>query len=186
MGLHRKLKKEYIQLEEQLTTNYRHLRANEIVISPEDFKNGYLTNHAFTRLRDECWYIPYGDEVVIKAPTMAGTNIKEDLQFFSARALDKIKKDRMEVIRQSIGLFVVGLCMLTLLTLIFDAMYENVFVIEFVSILSWVFVWSSVGMYFIDQRPIQDKRFTLLQLLSAQVVMYDPVATSIDQRLIEE
>ena len=186
MGLNRKLKKKYINLEQKLTTNYRHLRANELLISPDDFENSHLTNHTFTRLKDECWYIPYEDKVIIKAPTLKGTNIQEDLQFFSARALDKIKKDRQDAIRQSIGLFITGLCMLTILTLIFEPLYENVFIIEFVSILSWVFVWSSVGIYFIDQRPLKDKRFTILQLLSAEIILYDPIETNIDKRLTTE
>ena len=172
MPLKRIQKKQYIQLESQLHTKYRNLRENELILTESDFIGGHLTNEAFIDLTGECWYIPYEDTVTIKVPAHLLGNLRDDLGFYSSRALHKIKKDRADIIKLSALLVFSGICILTFLTLIYNIAHDNIFVIEFVSILSWVFVWSGTQAYFIEQRPILDKRFTILQLLSADIVMY--------------
>jgi len=163
-------KKGYRELERQLKQKYRHIRENELVLTIKDFDRGRLKDSSFIRLKDECWYIPYNDKVVVVTPDIPLKNLREDLGFFAVRALSKIKNDRQSALLQSIVLFLVGMFVLSGLAFWWDHLYEIVFLSEFITIISWVFIWSGVSKWFIEQRDLQDKRFTILQLLSAQMI----------------
>ena len=170
----RSQKRAYLKLEKRLKDRYKNIRENELVLAPDDFKKGHLRNSGFVKLKEECWYIPYGERVIVNVPEDIAIDLKADFGFFAVRALSKIKNDRKSALFQSIMLFLVGIIILAFLTLLWDAVYEIIFLLELITILSWVFVWSGVGKWFIDQRDMQDKRFTILQLLSADIVSYHP------------
>jgi len=163
-------KKGYYALEQQLKKRYLHLRENELVLSSEDFSEGRLKDSGFIRLKNECWYIPYSDPVVIRTPEVSLQALEEDLGFFAVRALSKLKNDRRSAFWQSVALFMVGVVVLSGLSFFWDNVYEYVFLLEFITIISWVFIWSGVSKWFIEHRDLQDKRFTILQLLSAQIL----------------
>ena len=162
-------KSDYYTLEKQLKRKYRHIRENELVLTPEDFADGRLKDSSFIRLKDECWYIPYSDPVVVLTPDVSLQALEEGLGFFAVRGLYKLKNDRQSAFRQSAALLLVGVIVLSGLAFFLDDLYENVFLLEFITIISWVFIWSGVSKWFIEQRDLQDKRFTILQLLSAQL-----------------
>lgn len=166
-------KKKYYKLEQQLKSKYKHIRENELILVSADFKDNTLKNSAFVRIKDECWYIPYGERVVIRVPDSKQADVQADLGFFAARVLSKIKKDRQEALIHSIVLFVVGISILGILSSIWGAIYHALFITELVTIVSWVFVWAGVSKWFIEERVLQDRRFTVLQLLSADIIRYD-------------
>jgi len=166
-------KKRYYKLERQLNEQHQNsLRENELVLTFDDFKKGHLVNASFIRLKDESWYIPYGDRIIVKVPDVHMDDLRADLGFFAVGALSKIKADRQSAFIQSIVLFIVGLSILGGLSFWWDHLYEMLFITELVTIISWVFIWSGVAKWFIEQRDLQDKRFTILQLLSAELVRY--------------
>jgi len=167
-------KKQYLKLENELKHEFRNVHENELVLLKEDFKDGKLKSSAFARLKDECWYIPYEDEVVIKLPVEYAEKFNKTMRFLASRELSKIKKDRLEACFQGTILFTIGILVLgTLAMTIFfwDRLYEIMFVTELFTIISWVFVWAAVSKFFIDRRENKDQRFTLLQMLSAKIVL---------------
>ena len=168
--MNKKQKKGYYKLEQDLKAKYRHLRKNELVLKHNDFEGGRLTNDAFMRLADECWYIAFDEDVVIKTPNVQNADLSQDLGFYAARALYKSKKDREELIKKSIALAVAGIAILAITTIFANFMYGAPFIYGLLTIISWTFVWSGVYTFFIDMRPVQDKRYTILQLLSANIV----------------
>ena len=149
---------------------FRHLRENELFLEAEDFVGGHLKDGSFIRLKEECWYIPYHDKVVIKVPADLSKNLTEDLGFYGVRALSKLRNDRQSAFFQAIALFLVGLGVLGALAFFWDYIYGIVFLTEFITIISWVFIWSGVSKWFIENRDLQDKRYTILQLLCAEVI----------------
>jgi len=173
--LKRNQKKRYVLLENSLISKFSHIKENEIEIIDSDFKDGRLRQSSFDRLKDECWYIPYEEPVIVKAPKGVEANFKNDLEFFASRQLSKIKKDRKEARLQGGILFGVGfaiLAVLALAMLLWEALTSVMLVTELVTIISWVFVWAGVTKFFIDRKDIVDKRFTILQLLDAKIEYY--------------
>ena len=175
--MNRKQKKDYIALEKNLEHKFRSVRENELTLTKEDFKDGRLKSSSFNRLKDECWYIGYEDEVEIRVPEEYADGFKDGLEFLAARKLSKIKKDRREDIMHAIILLFTGLAVLGALALLFafweamETARETFFVGELLTIASWVFVWAAVTKFFIDRRDLRDQRFTLLQLLSARIIL---------------
>lgn len=169
-------RKGYYELEKRLKKQYRHIRENELILTEEDFADGHLKDSGFIRLKEESWYIPYHDKIVIRLPKIPHKNFQEDLGFYAVRALSKIRNDRQNALYQSIALILVGAFILSILAFLWEWLdnvaniHLSVFSIEFITIVSWVFIWSGVSRWFIDQRDLQDKRFTILQLLSAQIL----------------
>jgi len=176
------LKKQYVNIEKSLEQKFSTTLENELELNMADFKEGKLRQSSFMRLKEECWYIPYGEEVVIKL----GEGCKEcksaltdSMEFFASRELSKIKKDRREARFYALVFFLVGVALLGALslTLFFsEAFRETHFVPELITIISWTFVWAAVTIFFIDFKKSRDQRFTLLQLLSARVEAFSELS----------
>jgi hypothetical protein len=165
-------RKRYVDLEKKLERKFKNVRENELSLTKEDFKDGTLKASAFVRLKDECWYIPYEDEVLIKLPEENADRFKNSLEFFASRELSKIKKDRREAQIHAAVFFLTGVLILGILTLLiflWGALDDVMFVTELITIISWVFVWAAVTKFFIDRKEMRDQRYTLLQLLSAKI-----------------
>jgi len=163
-------KQAYYKLEKNLKRQFKNTGENVLILTETDFKKGCLKNSSFIRLTEECWYIPYRDKVVIQVPDVAIDALVQDLGFFATQALYKIKDDRKYAIIGGFGLFATGVIVLAILAFFWQQLADYVFVSEFMTIISWVFIWSAVSKWFIEQRELQDKRFTILQLLSADMI----------------
>ena len=169
----RKLKRKYDLLEQSISEAYQQYRENEFVLTTNDFKKGRLKDSSFIRLKEECWYIPYSEKVVIKTPFKDVNSLKNDLDFFGLRAISKIKNDRFDVLIESIILVVVGTLIL-MGRIRFEYYLESYpFLSELITIIAWVFIWSAVSNWFVDHRDLKDKRYTILQLLSANILIED-------------
>ncbi|MCL2522036.1 MAG: hypothetical protein FWE36_04160 [Erysipelotrichales bacterium] len=175
--MNKKQKKQYLKLEKELNHEFRNVHENELTLLDEDFKDdGKLKSSAFARLKDECWYIPYEDEVVIKLPAKYAKNFSKRVRFLASRELSKIKKDRLEACFHGAILFATGILVLGTLSIsvfFLDALSEIMFITELFTIFSWVFVWAAVSKFFIDRRETKDQRFTLLQMLSAKIILVE-------------
>ena len=169
------LKKQYVQIENSLEQKFSGVRENELELGVADFKDGKLRQSSFMRLKEECWYIPYGEEVIIKLGEECECckhGLTSSMEFFASRELSKIKKDRREARFYALAFFLVGVALLGALSLALffsEAFRETHFVPELTTIISWTFVWAAVTIFFIDFKKSRDQRFTLLQLLSARV-----------------
>jgi len=165
----RRQKKQYLELEERLEKKFKNVRENELILTKDDFKDGKLRSSSFTKLKDECWYIPYEDDVEIKLPKRFEAGFRDSLEFFSTREISKVKKDRNEDRVQAVILFLTGIAILAVAFVAYLA-WDVMIVTELFTIISWVFIWAAVTKWFIDRRELRDQRFTLLQMLSARII----------------
>jgi len=166
-------KKQYLELEQSLTAKCcTKIRHNELVLTKDDFEDGKLSSVSFARLKDECWYIPYADEAVVKVPMDNQKDFMESMELYSYRELNKIRTERNENRVHSLIIFLIGLVILVTAFCI-DYWLDIPILMEFLIIISWVFIWATVHKLFFDNKSLKEKRFTLLQLLSAKVVVVD-------------
>jgi len=162
-------KKQYLELERSLSNKCgKMIRHNELVLTSNDFEEGKLSSTSFVKLKDECWYIPYADEVVIKAPKGYGQGLMDSLEQYGYRELNKIKTERNENRIHALVIFLVGLAVLGIAFGI-EYLYNIPILMEFFIIISWIFIWAAVHKLFFDNRSLKDMRFTILQLLSAKI-----------------
>ena len=161
--------KEYKELEKRLAHKYKNVRENEAVLGAEHFKNGKLTAAGYEDLKLQCEYIPYREKIEIAVPKTCADGFKTTLEAFGARELSRIQKDRREAMIVSLFLLAGGILWLVL-GYFFDASSKFGIVRELVIIVSWVFVWAAVEKFFFDRRRLTDRRFSLLQILSAEII----------------
>jgi len=175
-------KRQYLKLENTLQQKFETLPENELTVVADDFKSDEhsvsqkkLRASAFNRLKEECWYIPYEEEVVLRVPIGMEIAFKASLEFRATRELSKLKKDRREDCVQSALLLAIGMLILGALALtgfLWEGLSNLFFVTELITIASWAFIWAAVHKFFIDRIELSDARFTLLQLVSARVESY--------------
>ena len=157
----------YRAIEKALTQKQKAKRENEAVLNNEDFKNGKLTAQGYEHLKQQCDYIPYREDIEIKIPKECETGFKDSLEPMAAVELSRIKKDRRDAQIASAILLLVGIGFVLLGNFI---EFHKVRIFETVVIIaSWVFVWAAVEKWFFDRRRLTDKKFSLLQILSAKV-----------------
>ena len=168
-------KRAFLELEKSLEQKFSGVRENVLTLVGDDFKDNKLKSSAFARIKDECWYIDYEDEVEISVPIAFKEGFRDSLELFATRELSKIKKDKKEARVHAGVLLAVGLGVLLAMALMFafwerlEAVREAFFLTELLTIISWVFIWAAVSKWFFDQKQLHDQRFTLLQLLSAKI-----------------
>jgi len=172
MGLKRKQKKKYIELEKRLEVKFKNVRENELVLTKDDFKDGKLLAGSFERIKNECYYIPYEDEVEIKMPQKFLGGFCGSFELMSHRELSKLWALRREAWITALILILAGIGLLIPMYFLYEV--RGAFIIpELLLIASWVFVWAAVQKVFFDRWRLREQRFTLLQLLDAKVVGVD-------------
>jgi len=162
-------RKQYAELEKTLEQKYKANRENEAVLSKEDFKDGKLTVFGYDRLKQQCDYIPYSEDIEIKIPKEYETGFKATLESMGANELSRIKKDRRETKITALALLFAGILFVVLgdiLEFFRSGAFQNIIVIA-----SWVFVWAAVEKLFFDRRVLKEKRQSLLQILSAKITV---------------
>ena len=163
-------RKELKDLEKSLEHKIRHQREAEVILAPDDFKDGKLTFIGFHHLKRECEYIPRNEELEIKAPAETIPGLKNSLEFMTAQELYRTKRERRDSnITALIFLAAGALCMF-----FGYAMEEYIktsvpLVREIVIIASWVFVWAAVEKRFFERKDLRDKRLMLLQIAVAKI-----------------
>ena len=159
--------KQYRDLEKSLQKKFKVKRENEAALGKEDFKGGKLTVQGFENLKQQCDYIPFSGDIEIKIPKECEDGFQKSLNSMGAIELSRIKKDRREAMIASAILLLVGIGLVLFGNFIeFHKVpiFENIVIIA-----SWVFVWAAVEKWFFDRRKLSDKRFSLLQILSAKI-----------------
>jgi len=157
----------YRDLEKALMQKHKANRENEAVLTKEDFKGGKLTVAGYESLKQQCDYISYREDIVIKIPQENEAGFKATLESMGAVELRQMRKDRLDAKLMSAILLLVGIGLILLGNFVeFHRVpiFENIVIIA-----SWVFVWAAVEKWFFDRRRLTDKRFSLLQILSAKV-----------------
>jgi len=169
MGLKREQKKKYINLERRLDVKFKNIRENELVLTKDDFKDGKLLANSFERIKNECYYISYEDEVEIKMPQKFLGSFCDSFELMSHRELSKLYALRREAWLSALILILAGIALLIPMYFLIDV--RAAFILpEILLIASWVFVWAAVQKVFFDRWRLREQRFTLLQLLDAKVI----------------
>jgi len=167
--------REYKKLEKSLDKKFfKDAEDNEVSLSKEDFKYGKLTMLGYHRLKQQCEYISFREEIEIKVPEEYGVGFKKNLQYLGASELRHLKKDRIESLVSAIVLSAIGIFFI-LLRLILGAQEwfkDSADIIgELVVIASWVFLWAATEKWFFERRKLRIKQMGLLQLLSAKITI---------------
>ncbi|MCL2212626.1 MAG: hypothetical protein FWB93_02180 [Oscillospiraceae bacterium] len=165
-----KKSKQYRKLEKELSQKYKNVKENEVTLEKDDFKDGKLTVFGYDRLKNQCDYIPYSETIELAVPQAFEANFRASLEFMIANELSRIRKDRREARRTSLILLLGGIFCFVL-AIAFE--FRDILLAEnLVVIASWVFVWASVEKWFFDRKELQEKRKSLLQILSARISIY--------------
>jgi len=127
---------------------------------------------SFERIKNECYYIPYEDEVEIKMPQRFLGGFCESFELMSHRELSKLYSLRREAWLAAFAMILAGIALL--IPMFFLIEVRAAFIIpDLLMIASWVFVWAAVQKVFFDRWRLREQRFTLLQLLDAKIVGVD-------------
>ncbi|MCL2555519.1 MAG: hypothetical protein FWE03_00675 [Firmicutes bacterium] len=160
----------FLALEKKLLNKNKENKENEVVLEEADFKDEKLSWAGYNRLKNECEYIDYSDQIEIKIPQRYDADFKNCLENMAANELSKIKKDKIEARIKASILFFIGIIILTIgLVWINEA---NVVRQEFTLIISWVFIWAAAEKLFFDRRDLQNNRYNLLHILTAKINTY--------------
>lgn len=156
--------REYIEIEKKLEKKYSKQKENEVRLSAEDFKDGKLSSEGFFRLKQQCEYIPYSDDIEIIIPLKHAEGFRNKLEYMAAAELSKIKKDKKYATILSFILLLVGAFWYSVSYLFPVDLGREISVI-----ITWVFIWAGVEKWFFERHQLREKRFNLLQILSAKV-----------------
>lgn len=154
----------YIELEKKLEKKYPGQKENEVRLRTEDFKEGKLTSEGFLRLKQQCEYISYSDDIEIIVPPEYAADLRNRLEYMAAAELAKIKKDRKYT--SIVALFLLGIGVIWYgIAFLFPVDLGK----EITVIITWVFMWAGVEKWFFERHKLREKRFDLLQILSAKI-----------------
>ena len=135
-------------------------------LEENDFQEGVFTACGYNNLKEQCQYIPYKEQIVIKVPSKHVDSFKESLESMAAVELRKNKKDRIFTLLMGLVLVLIG-----------ASFYMIHFFLSHVSVLvdfsllgTWVFTWTAINKAVFDHLKLQDKRFSILHMASADVV----------------
>jgi len=161
------MNKKYREIEKALEQRYKDVSENEASLNADDFKDGKLTVCGYERLKSQCDYIPYSEEIVINIPSELEHSFKDSLEFLAANELSRIKKDRREARITSLVLLLGGILFFAF-GIIFEYFQRELFW-NIVIIVSWVFIWAAAEKWFFDRKDLREKRKSLLQILTAKI-----------------
>jgi len=163
-------RKQFLEIEKQLLNKEKEKRENEVVLEEADFKDGKLSWAGYSRLKNECEYIEYSEDIEIRIPENYDKDFAGCLKEMAASELSKIKKDRLETRIKAAVLFFIGLVVLAIGLIRIDD--ERIVWQEFTLIISWVFVWAAAEKAFFDRRDLQNSRYNILHILTATISTY--------------
>jgi len=162
--------KQYREIEKALEQKYKGVSENEASLNADDFKDGKLTVCGYDRLKNQCDYIPYSEEIIINIPSEFESGFKDSLDFLAANELSRIRKDRREARITSLLLLLSGVLFFAL-GFIFERFQRELFW-NIVIIISWVFIWAAAEKWFFDRKDLREKK-SLLQILTAKISPQD-------------
>ena len=154
-------------LERRLDRILKEKRENEIVLSNSDFIDGKLSFSGYNRLKQECEYIDYSENIEIIIPEKCADDFKKNLENMMSNEASHIKKDMREIRFKSILFLIIGVLWFT---------FGNIFTVltfvkEITVVATWVFVWSAVEMWFFDSNRLKKRKYNLLHILSAKITI---------------
>jgi hypothetical protein len=137
-----------------------------ITLENEDFKDGKLTLSGYDRLKHECEFIGYKEDIEIIVPKENGTNFKGTLESMVSVELSRIKVKGRSTHMQACVWMLAGIICFLIGTLFRDTtMIKDITIIA-----AWVFIWTAVGKWFFDLTDLRDKKYSLIHILTAKII----------------
>jgi len=163
--------KDLNSLERKLIKKYSPKEENEVNLIAEDFRDRRLTPTGYLRLKQQCEYIPYREDVEIKIPKDMDYHFKARVEYLGSHELLVIRNERKDTQKMAIILFLVGV-LLFLFGMVFE-LYNVAVVKDIIVIASWVFVWAAVEKWFFDRKDQRENRLNILRIINAKVTTKD-------------
>jgi hypothetical protein len=164
--------KHYNEIEKSLFNNRKKLietnviTENQIILTNDDFRDGKLKISGYTKLVDQCNYIPYGVEVEVVVPKQFEPEFRPHFEKLATDELLRIKGDRRDTLRIAMICFFISAVLISSLWYL----RKVDFVHEMVMIFGWVSMWTAVEKWFFDHNHLRDRRYNILQLLASHTV----------------
>lgn len=159
--------KELKEIEKRLIKKNQSKRENEVILEKADFKDGKLSASGYKRLKHECEYIDYLEDIEIVVPKECVDGFKDTLETLAANELSHIRKDQRETRMMAFACLFIGIVWFA----IGQFFTRTGMMHEITLIATWVFVWTAVTKFFFDRGDLQDRRFSLLQILAAKITV---------------
>ncbi|MCL2521486.1 MAG: hypothetical protein FWE36_01340 [Erysipelotrichales bacterium] len=159
--------KDLNSLEKKLIKKYSPKKENEINLLAEDFRDGRLTMNGYIRLKQQCEYIPYREEVEIKIPKDYEAYFKDRLEYLGSAELMHIKNEIRDTRKLAVIFFLVG-TIFFMFGMVFE-LYNVAVIKDLIIIISWVFVWVAVEKWFFDQKDQSENRRNILRIIYSKV-----------------
>ncbi|MDR0778625.1 MAG: hypothetical protein LBE48_04230 [Methanomassiliicoccaceae archaeon] len=157
--------KRFKEIEKELEQRAESTIDNVIALETEDFKDGKLTLSGYDRLKHECEFIGYKEDIEIIVPKENGTDFKGSLEGMVAIELSRLKIKRQSIKRQALMCMAAGV-----IWFLIGAFFREETLIKDITIIAaWVFVWTAVGKWFFDLSDLSDKRMSLLHILTGRI-----------------
>ncbi|WP_162164049.1 hypothetical protein [Acholeplasma hippikon] len=163
-------KKLFKEIEKRLDYKIEKINKNEIVLKEDVFKDGRLTKLGYVNLKAQAEYISTNDEIDLFIPFAYEAKFMNTLEYLAALEIARIKSDLRQARWIAIILFLIGLVLLIIPTII-PLLQQKVFN-DIEVIISWVFIWSSVEKMFFERNSLKKDKMKILHILSANIITY--------------
>jgi hypothetical protein len=157
---------QFRKIEKELRQKHGGCCANTVVMNDDDFKNGQLTAGGYCRLKQDCEYIRYSDDIEIIVPTQREEAFKYCLENMAAAELCQIRTDRREMMFASFLILATGILWFTLSQIFSDQRVLH----EILMVATWCFTWTALAKWFFDRAKLRNRKYSLLHILTAKII----------------
>ena len=166
MNYRRSKIKRFKIIEKNLHKKIKDKRENEIVLYNSDFRDGKLSFAGYNRLKQECEYIDYSENIEIIVPKEYIDDFRETLENLVANEAAHFKKDMREIRIYSVLFLFVGT-----LWFILGSIFTVPVIKEVTIVATWVFVWTALEKWFFEGNRLRKRKFNLYQILLAKLTV---------------
>lgn len=161
-------RKQLNELEKSLEKKYAANKENEVYLENEDFADGKLSAYGYNRLKAECNYVSYKEDIEIFVPQKYSQNFKEMLEVMTVKELSYVKKDNRKARIIASALFLLGIICYLLGYYVFNTlpMLDDISIIA-----TWGFIWAAIQKIFFERTHLTGTRLSLLHILSAKITV---------------
>ncbi len=149
-----------LRMEKKLLSNYEN-KSNQIIISEASFDDNGFTIEGYNHLKEEIEYIEIDCDFDITIPKGKEDIFNQNLTNYITKDLYNTNKRKEELNRVAALFFLLGIFFLAL----YYSIFKKYIFSDFLIIISWVFVWTTIEKIFFEKPILTKKRIKLLMLL---------------------
>ena len=165
-------RKKFKKLENRLLKKNIVVNEHEVNLYADDFMDDTLSASGYYRIHRECKHLLKNDTLRIIVPAAYADGLRKALETYGSRELKHIRQERFDV-RLAAFLLLFGGVGFLMLGVFLQKFSELALVNEVTVIASWVFVWAAVEKFFFEQKHLRDKRYLILQILTAEIAVVE-------------